>query len=245
MDENLSHFIITLPSDVKPSNKPYDFTVDLPYNLGFSDEWEVGLWSIFYTKDWQNIVRDFTFTVAAADVPKNFTNSAGYYSSIDQLCRTITNTVNTGFDASFEFLISYHTTQHKVHLSIPPGGSVYFGDNLGQILGFPGDSWILKSDVGSNIFALPNEVKAIFLYADIVTPQVVGKTESPLIEIIPVESGYARTVKYSPVTVSYLPLSRRNISSIRFQLADASGSLVPFRSGPTVVQLRFKKSLRL
>ena len=112
-------------------------------------------------------------------------------------------------------------------------------------LGFsPNDNLInatISPQVANINFGLPQE---IFVYIDIIEPQIISDYCSQVIKII---KTFDHTTEFSDVVSreifnrNYMPLSKRRFQTISIELRDSTGELVPFRFGTSIVTVHFKK----
>lgn len=82
----------------------------------------------------------------------------------------------------------------------------------------------------------------LYVYADIVPPQLVGHSHVPLVRAV-VDRGQSKdeTVSIPFSNVHYLPLSRGTIREIEIHITDDTGRDIAFVDGRSVVKLHFRK----
>ena len=72
------------------------------------------------------------------------------------------------------------------------------------------------------------------LYCDFVKPSIVGGQEVPLLKTFPIirnqNTDLKRYITYEALWPEYYPLSKYDLSIVKFSLRDFSGSLLPFRN---------------
>jgi hypothetical protein len=80
----------------------------------------------------------------------------------------------------------------------------------------------------------------IFIYCDIVEPQVVGDCLAPLLRMVNIsgKEGEAVTQTFRPY---YLPLSRLEFDTIDILLCNEFGEEIQFDKGQTTLTLHFRK----
>jgi hypothetical protein len=87
-------------------------------------------------------------------------------------------------------------------------------------------------------------IGCIFVNTNIIDPEYINNERLRILDIIPCrvhETKAAFIEKYEASTIHYKPVSSVNLSEIEFQLSTAIGESVPFRQGPVMVQLHFRK----
>ena len=196
MNSNGEGFYITLPNnsskDFFPENNPSEYTTRLPQWIQLNGEWEIGLHSMAYTS--RNIVRHL-------DEPISFTyngnNEKGgrmkkYHTTVYEYITNINKSLResprvTDNEIRFKFELN-----GKVTITLSPGYKVYLRREQAIVLGFTkfDDSAevkeIAKTETGLYEANLHRETN-IYVYCDIVQPQIVGNKMAPLLGIVPCE----------------------------------------------------------
>lgn len=93
----------------------------------------------------------------------------------------------------------------------------------------------LTGNRGTSILREPvymdaDNIDSIYVYCDIVEPQLVGNAEAPLLNIAPIKAAKGGRQVYTFRSPTYLPIATRNISSIRIALRSSRGRPIPFSS---------------
>ena len=261
-------FYITLPSNTSqqdfPNNSPGSFIVPLPHpiQLPINEKWEVGLAEIQYTKSWFNLLEDQYIRVGT----KQITISEGNYPTLEALvgeinfrCKRFEEKMRAKtsgpFTADrppptirFETLPFTRKTRLKISEDTLPtednrihrGVKVTMSPFLSEMLGFdspgPYDVCDIKSKYPADIFS---GLYNLFVYSDIVQPNLVGNRNVPLLRIVPVEQGNLITKSYN--NIFYHPLSREIIQSIEIHIKSDTNQTVPFNTGKSIVTLHFRR----
>ena len=199
MNSNGEGFYITLPNeksskDFFPENNPSEYTSRLPRWIQLNGEWEIGLHSIAYTQ-W-NIVRhlDEPISFTYADKGNSYNEKCGrmkkYHTTIYEYITSINKALKEAphvTDNEIRFKLELNG---KVTITLSPGYKVYLRREQAIVLGFMAfeDSAevkeIAKTETGSHEANLHRETN-IYVYCDIVQPQIVGDKTVPLIGIVP------------------------------------------------------------
>lgn len=89
---------------------------------------------------------------------------------------------------------------------------------------------------------IDRDVDTLWIYSDIVAPQIVGDRKSPLLRIIPSKGDFhGQTVVIHYDRPQYLPLAHHVISTIPVKIFNTYGlSPIPFNS-PVIITLHFRK----
>lgn len=107
--------------------------------------------------------------------------------------------------------------------------------------------WLNVSYLPPYSIDLSENLKQLFLYCDIVEPQIVGSNLLKLMRVIPINPDKPAHYDQYQATweaqrVEYLKLSKKHFDTIEIQVRNALGYLFPFLRGRTVVKLHFKKA---
>jgi hypothetical protein len=243
MEPSVNHFVITLPSDSTLKNNAAEYTVKLPYALQLSTDWEVGLWSCSYVHLWNDVAKPpFVSIVDSEGAFAHIRLEDSQYSSIKEVVKTLNRKIITSKIKGFN--LKWLSDSFSVQVVVPEDGRIIFNHDLENILGF--DSMVVSvTTTGKRVFQLPI-IPSIYVYTNLTSAQFVGSIESQLLDIVPVTGKYGEAIRFAPQNISYLPLNNLRPDSVKIILADAEGNNIRFVDGATtVVQLRFKRSLRI
>ena len=82
----------------------------------------------------------------------------------------------------------------------------------------------------------------LYIYTDIIEPNLVGDCIAPLLRIIKVEKQTTDTnISVSFTNPYYLPIMKREFDTIEINIRDDEGHLIPFVSGKLNVRLHFRR----
>ncbi|GFV51104.1 uncharacterized protein TNCV_4743811 [Trichonephila clavipes] len=233
-------FYITLISDSSkhffPGNKTSHFTTQLPTPITLNDEWEMGLVDFIYPHTWYNIREDnnlFGFDLGdgksiARRIPQ------GFYETIPDI---LDGMYLEDFKNKIEF--HYHPIVKRVKIKTKEHAKVFLHKGFSKLLGFePGE---IKGKVESSYIADPNaSFPLIYVYSDLVEPQIVGDVQAPLLKIVKVEGKDGEVVNAHYTRPHYVPVIRRHFQTVEMVLRLHSGELVPFERGRVIAVLHFR-----
>ena len=83
--------------------------------------------------------------------------------------------------------------------------------------------------------------KTIYVYCDIVEPQIVGDTNAKLIRSVPVEGKMGDVITKTLTNIQYVPVQTKSFEDIEIILRDDTGKPVPFERGNVLVTLHFRQ----
>ena len=179
----------------------------------------------------------------------------GRYASIEQVCQTIANTFdralndfrcglsiransNTGC-LEMKFIgwrgAVYTTSMYLPNLLHIPAYAIHPHTFNKAIHGFYGTApWFRfgekgKAEIVGTSAPRFRDVHAIYVYTDLIKPQVVGNIYAPLMAIVPVKAADSESYVVSEMkNPIYIPLSRLILNNVNVTLRTNRGELVPF-----------------
>ncbi|GFS68548.1 uncharacterized transposon-derived protein F54H12.3 [Trichonephila clavipes] len=79
-----------------------------------------------------------------------------------------------------------------------------------------------------------------YVYSDLISPQIVGDTQAPLLRIVRTKGKDGETISQYYDRPQYLPLVRHSFQTIQSELRLNSGDFVPFERGKVIIVLHFR-----
>ena len=243
---NGSHFYLMLPSNASlstfPDNKTTNYRVKLPQPIDLNGNWEVGLYSITYPRTWYNL-QEHDSAVKFSDDGLVFLSSFvdyGYYTSVQDLVGSINKALLN--DAKGNISMTFDTRTEKV--TIRPQNGYYFAMDgmLSILLGFGGENVKITKDTTSPyVVDITGAMNTIYVYCDIVQPQVIGDTNASLLRTVSIEGKAGEVVTRTYNNTQYIPLQTKSFGDIQILLRDDTGKPVPFERGKVVITLHFRE----
>ncbi|GFX96240.1 uncharacterized protein F54H12.2 [Trichonephila clavipes] len=235
-------FYVTLPSDSSmhffPENKISHFKTQLPSPVCLNGEWEVGLSEIIYPHSWLNV---------------NETNNYFLYKAGDgNISSTVKRTIDVGcYETMLDiisavqlalpknpnrFTIIYNKATKRVKINAVQGSSLHL-ENLGELLGFKRNAIIIGNMKSEFVADAWSNFSVFYVYSDLISPQIVGDTQAPLLRIVRTKGKDGETISQYYDRPQYLPLVRHSFQTIQSELRLNSGDFVPFervKGGKTI-----------
>ena len=258
--ENNDEFTVHLPSNTRcftETNTASKYTVKLALPISLSGEWECGLKEIHYPHTWRNITEDeseiyfWWFNLPDGEYKKTVLNlPAGYYESNEELAKGIEETIR---GAMTKFTENWRRRLHvganrfsdKIDIEVPNRVKIGFNEKLASILGFDTKtqnySEITKGKVRQKYPVSIYLVDALYVYSDILRPNLVGDALVPLLRIVPVTGERGRMSHVEYIKPVYYPVGKQNFSSIEIFITDSAGRPIDFKHGKTTVMLHFRR----
>lgn len=241
-----TQFYVWLPSNssmnVFPSNTLAEYRVHLPQPLQLTGEWEVALTEIQYPHSWNNVRENFwnRFYIKKGDWIDVFIVPQGHYTSLKSIIDKMNDLVKAT-EYKDKVWFSYEMLNRKVTVHVENPYFVTFSD-FGKMLGFSRDVTLSQTTTAEREADLDLGFHNLYVYCDVVQPQVVGDTQVPLIRIVPVEGKDGERVSRSFLTPQYLPVNRKQLETIEVNIRRDTGDKIPFESGRVLVTLHFKRT---
>ena len=247
MNDSSEGFYITLPNHegtLFPENTPREYTTRLPRWIHLDNEWMIGLHSVSYTR--QYIVEHFdtpiSFTYAGSNekgrkLKKYPTTIREYIVGINE---SLKGSVN---NKEIEFKLELNG---KVTIVVSSGYKVLLTRAQAIILGFLNVDdeeevrEISTTETGGHLANLHRKTN-IFIYCDIVEPQIVGDKTIPLLGIALCErSGKVYEKTYTGENIRYIPVQTRSFQNIKIHLRSSTYEPIPFEHGRASVTLHLR-----
>ena len=248
MNSNGEGFYITLPnvSSKDFENTPSEYTTRLPRWIQLNGEWEIGLHSIAYMP-W-NIVQHL-------DEPISFTYSGNnekggrmkkHYTTVYEYVTSINKSLTESAHVTDDEIRFKSELNGKVTITLSPGYKVYLRREQAIVLGFMtfDDSTevkeIAKTETGSYEANLHRETN-IYVYCDIVQPQIVGDKTVPLLGIVPCQkTTETYETLYAAENIHYIPIQTKSFQKVKIHLRSSTNESIPFEYGRATITLHLK-----
>ena len=109
------------------------------------------------------------------------------------------------------------------------------------MLGFGGTEPVIKKTTGRPYTADLTVVSTIYVYCDIVEPQIVGDTSAQLLKSIPVRGKFGDVIAGTFINIQYVPIRTKSFEVVKVLLRSDTGDPVPFERGKVVIKLHFRQ----
>ena len=123
-------------------------------------------------------------------------------------------------------------------------GLAFFG-KLSRMLGFGGEDTTLLKTTESPFVADLFSITAIYVYCDIVQPQIAGNTNVHLLRTIPVSGKSGDVITETFTNIRYVLVQTKSFEDLQILLSSDAGDPVPFERGKVIATLYFRKQCYL
>ena len=160
----------------------------------------------------------------------------GYYQSMQELIKAANKALSR--NVSDNIKLTYNAFTGKVTVQIKSVFQFAAMKPLSIILGFGGKDVMLKKTTESPCVADLTTVSTIYVYCDIVQPQIVGDTSAQLLKSIPAEGTFGDIITKTFTNIQYVPIQRKLFEDVE---RNDTGDPVPFERGKVVTTLHFRQ----
>jgi hypothetical protein len=246
-------FYLTLPSNSSmnyyPNNKVTGYTTHLPSTVDLTDgEWEVALVEAHYPCTFETVVENSAvITVYALEKSVVSVNTivlpAGNYKSAAELISGLNKLPYMNDYAMFK----YDPKSDKVFIDMDVSVvQMELSPSLAIMLGFdPTETDLKRNNRGLRPVDIMASVPShMYVYCDLVEPQMVGDTVAPLLKIVHIDTTGYKYGAHKEVHFTdphYLPLVKSSFESVEIDLRDIKGSSLPFQFGTSCMKLHIRK----
>jgi hypothetical protein len=253
----VSSFYMTLPSNSTLTNTAAEFSANLPVNINLTGEWEVGLAEIIYGNTWFNINNKnsaITFVDTETKMKVTWRLAEGRYETIQGLLeamqkakKAFNNEKKQELLGNFEFIYMDNIKRCRLKVDTDKINDLKVHPDFLYMLGFGVDQLktITNNSGEQKIISLyPVDMSCglnhLYVYCDIVKPQIVGNLLAPLLQIVNVEGKYVDTIGRIYITPHYVPVLKKTFNTIEMNIKDDQNRSITFEYGKTIVKLHFR-----
>ncbi|GFT29815.1 uncharacterized protein TNCV_4892081 [Trichonephila clavipes] len=213
-------------------NKISHFKTQLPSPVCLNGEWEVGLSEIIYPHSWLNVNETnnyFLYKVGDGNISSTVkrTIDVGCYETMLDIISAVQLALPKNPN---RFTINYNKATKRVKINAVQGSSLHL-ENLGELLGFKRNAIIIGNMKSEFVADAWSNFSVFYVYSDLISPQIVGDTQAPLLRIVRTKGQDGETISQYYDRPQYLPLVRHSFQTIQSELRLNSGDFVPFERG--------------
>ena len=134
----------------------------------------------------------------------------GYYTTVQDFIDAINKAfLNKLQNENIKF--SFNPRTGKVKVTLAPDHKVAFFGNMSTMLGYGGETTKVQQTRESPYIADLFRITAIYVYCDIVQPQIVGDTSAPSLRTIPVSEKSGEVITKTFTNTQYVPVTKRTV----------------------------------
>ena len=89
-------------------------------------------------------------------------------------------------------------------------------------------------------FDVKNNFYSLFIYSDVIQPQIIGDTYAQLLQVTPAPQRTNNIISHTFNPVQYVPLQKSHFETIEIAIRNSAGDLIPFTTGLSIVKLHFR-----
>ena len=164
----------------------------------------------------------------------------GYYTSIPELIKSINAAMKKELTNN-NITFSFNPRAHKVKVTLAAQHYIALLGQMAKILGFGGEDVKIQKSKESPYVAELQNITSIYVYCNIVQPQIVRNTMVPLLRTIPVSGNSGDVITKTFTNIQYVPVQTKSFEDIEILLRTDTGDPVPFERGKVIATLYFRK----
>lgn len=261
----MNEFYVNLPSNTQKTigssrdNTTSEFYVPLPHAVRLTGQWEVSLVEIMYPYSWDNLKaasedgwKMSTNEIVVNDVKTGHSEQVlvcnGNYENIDHLLAAIKDTIDTklsGKDyirpSDVDFM--YNPLNRRVVVQLKENLELIISEQIAYMLGFKQRILNQTENLASYPPDMRGGIDSLYIYCDLVQPQIVGNVLVPLLRILPVSGTYGNIVHQVFVMPHYIDVLHKEFSHVTVSIKTDRDLPIPFKFGKTVLKLHFRRKL--
>jgi hypothetical protein len=246
----MDQFYVTLPSNTisDQKNTASQFVVHLPQKLHLSGDWECGLCEIVYPHNWSTLSKtDGVFAVQMKKSSEKIKVSLpqGCYDTPQEFINMIHGILKEGaskvpgIDKAISFAFDHVTRRIKFTLRSDVD-SLYLSEALSNMLGFNFRA-MKNSQIAEKEPDMRAGFESMYVYCNILEPQIVGNISAPLLRIVNTEGKYPEIIVKTFDEPRYIPVLVKDISMIEVNIKNDVNEYVNFIYGKVIVKLHFRR----
>ena len=164
----------------------------------------------------------------------------GYYDTVKDLIDAVNKSLLAAVgNGSIHLAFNPRTAKVKVYIK-KKHGLAFFG-KLSRMLGFEGEDTKLLKTTESPFVADLFGITAIYVYSNIVQPQIVGNTNVHLLRTIPVSGKSGDVITKTFTNIQYVPMQTKSFEDIEILLSSDTDDPMPFERRKVIATLYFRK----
>ncbi len=265
----MDNLYLTLPSNTfVKANTTSEFRVRLPNPIALEgSEWEAALVGLQYPFSWNNVKGalhpvypdNWILITLAQPNPYNFKDHIevnippAYYADVYILIGAIRTAManwrppHGRKHSSFllnHFEITYNEISKRTQVKL--GTKVIKGfvcsSTISHLLGYgEQQSFIHRNKIGNYPPDHTDSFHTLYLYCDLIQPQVVGDCLAPLLRTVPIAGSHGETVGEAFLDPHYIPLRCKTFDSVQISIKDDNNYPIKFCFGKSIVKLHLRR----
>ena len=144
----------------------------------------------------------------------------------------------------FNFTFTYNETVKRVEFKCRKETirSIELSEKIRYMLGFEIRLFSDREKVWAKYMPdMKNGFYSLYMYCDVVEPQIVGNTIVPLLRTVHIDGNHGDIIEKLYHAPHYVPVNKKEIDKVSIEIRDDRDQLVPFDFGKIVVKLHFRK----
>jgi len=151
----------------------------------------------------------------------------GYYTSVTEVVKAINKEIKDDGVTGISLKLDTRSRSQKVTIILDTGKKLSFENNLGVILGYGDDIILTKTTTAPFVSDLNIGLQSLFIYLNIVEPQIIGDTQAPLLRIVSVRGRNGEIITINYDNPQYVPIATKYFEMMEVLIIDDAGGKIP------------------
>ena len=225
------------------ANTLTNFKTKLAQPLELIGEWEVALSEFQYPRSWYNLPdldNHIYVDSGGQGYPSVSIIPHGYYPTVKEFVSAVNKTLKT--DANGDIWLTYNQLTRKMTAHVRNKARLGLTGRFASMVGFDKkDVMITKNTEAPLPVDLEAGFHAMYLYTDIVEPQLVGDSKVSLLKLVKCSGEFGDNVSVNFPNLQYVPVSVKSFETVEIDIKDDTQEKVPFEFGKVIVTLHFRQ----
>ena len=164
----------------------------------------------------------------------------GYYPTIREFVAAVNKTLKT--DTNGDAWLTHNQITRKMTVHVENKAKLVFTGLLASMIGFDKKEVLITKNTEAALSVdLEAGFHAMYLYTDIVEPQLVGDNKVSLLKVIRSAGQFGEDVSVSFPNLQYVPVNVKSFETVEIDIKDDTQEKVPFEIGKVVVTLHLRR----
>ena len=164
----------------------------------------------------------------------------GYYPTVKEFVSAVNKTLKT--DANGDIWLTYNHLTRKMTAHVRNKARLGLTGRFASMVGFDKKEVMITKNTEA---PLPVDLEAgfhaMYLYTDIVEPQLVGDSKVSLLKVVKCSGEFGDNVSVNFPNLQYVPVSVKSFETVAIDIKDDTQEKVPFEFGKVIVTLHFRQ----
>ena len=240
---------VNFPEKIEKRDGNYTTTIYVSFRIGIVIYFDIA-------RGQYNTIGDLTAAINEAmdHHISSFGRNTFENNETQALANGLTKLLGEKLSKMVKFKVNPYTKQVSVSIRKDLIDTVALSEHLGHMLGLESNyiktagsgkksKWYLEKAIYSPSMKVGCE--SLYVYTDLIEPQLVGNTYAPLLKIVHVEGKFGNSIEKVFYNRHYIPVCVKTFGQIHVDIKDSANQYIEFDSGKCILTLHFRKQTSL